>query len=94
MSLKKIIEALKNCEPDKALIYAEKFTDELHEENKQLRMLLWLRHGCDGLYGDDGEMQCAKCMIDFKRDSADSIEEKWHTAGEKALIKHVKDMKL
>lgn len=44
------------------------------EENKELRKLLWLRHGCMGLYGDDGEMQCSKCMIDFKRDSVDKIE--------------------
>jgi len=36
---------------------------------KELRELLWLRHGCDFkyLYGDDGEMQCSKCQIDFKR---------------------------
>ena len=42
-------------------------------ENKILRKLLWLRHGCEGLYGDDGEMQCGKCRIDFKRDDIDKI---------------------
>jgi len=46
------------------------------EENKELRKLLWLRHGCEisRLYGDDGEMQCGYCMIDFKRDSLQQIQ--------------------
>jgi hypothetical protein len=68
-------------------------TDELCEEHKaneshQLRHLLWLNHGCtiDHLYGDDGEMQCQKCMIDFKRDSIEIIEcrlkRPWFAAGE------------
>ena len=60
------------------------------EENEKLRMLLWLRHGCDGLYGDDGEMQCSKCMIDFKRDRADDIERKWFTENEKAIAEYMK----
>jgi hypothetical protein len=44
-----------------------------------LRKLLWLRHGCPipSLYGDDGEMQCSECGIDFKRDDPDLIEHKW-----------------
>jgi len=42
----------------------------------KLRELLWLRHGCPiaALYGDDGEMQCSKCGIDFKRMSVEQIE--------------------
>jgi len=42
----------------------------------KLRELLWLRHGCEGatLYGDDGNMQCPKCGIDFLYDSVASIE--------------------
>ena len=44
------------------------------EDEKKLRKLLWLHHGCDNLYGDDGEMQCSKCWIDFKRDSIEQIE--------------------
>jgi hypothetical protein len=49
-------------------------------EELTLRRLLWLRHGCKTyeLYGDDGEMQCTKCMIDFKRDTAVQIENKWN----------------
>jgi len=44
-----------------------------------LRKLLWLRHGCpiSVLYVDDGEMQCSECGIDFKRDDAELIEQKW-----------------
>jgi hypothetical protein len=40
----------------------------LIEDEKVLRELLWLNHGCpvSTLYGDDGEMQCGKCGIDFK----------------------------
>ena len=47
-------------------------SEAIEVENK-LRRLLWLRHGCDGLYGDDGEMQCSRCVIDFKRDNVDDI---------------------
>jgi len=60
-----IIEALESeIEKDAGLL----------SENKKLRRLLWLSHGCQGLYGDDGEMQCNECRIDFLRDSADDIE--------------------
>jgi hypothetical protein len=38
------------------------------EENMELRKLLWLNHGHSQLYGDDGEMQCHECGLDFKRD--------------------------
>jgi len=50
--------------------------DFLRAENKLLRKLLWLRHGCPVhiLYGDDGEIQCGKCLIDFKRSPAEEIE--------------------
>jgi hypothetical protein len=32
--------------------------DEVIKENKELRKLLWINHGCSilDLYGDDGEM--------------------------------------
>ena len=34
-----------------------------------LRRELWMNHGCPfaALYGDDGEMQCGQCLVDFKR---------------------------
>ena len=49
---------------------------ELQIENKEFRRLLWLKHGCDSnnLYGDDGELQCHECGVDFKRFSIEDIE--------------------
>lgn len=45
-------------------------------ENRILREELWQRHGHGGLYGDDGEMQCAIWpMTDFKRDPIEKIAE-------------------
>lgn len=49
--------------------------EELKGENRELRVLLW-EHHCKHyryLYGDDGELQCAKCMLDFKRDDVSDI---------------------
>lgn len=41
---------------------------DIKAENKKLRELLWLNHGhTKYLYGDDGEIQCSKCGLDFKR---------------------------
>ncbi len=56
-------------------------TKKMDEENKILRRLLWLNHGHTGMYGDDGEMQCAACLHeygfwDWKRTPASEIEEK------------------
>ncbi|MBT6050462.1 MAG: hypothetical protein HOG49_26990 [Candidatus Scalindua sp.] len=50
-------------------------------ENKELRELLWINHGHDfhALYGDDGEMQCAECHVDFKRHSPELITQIWKT---------------
>ncbi len=43
-------------------------------EIQELRRILWLHHGCtDGIYGDDGEMQCNACMLDFVRDDIEKI---------------------
>lgn len=42
----------------------------------ELRKMLWIHHmdHAKYLYGDDGEMQCSRCMIDFKRDSVEQIK--------------------
>lgn len=75
-----------NGSGEKACNLIEKWASEGKQgmvcEDLLLRKLLWLRHGCEitVLYGDDGEMQCGKCGIDFKRDSAESIERKWTNA--------------
>ncbi len=50
--------------------------DTWSQENQSLRELLWLHHGHDSLYGDDGEMQCSRCGLDFKRDNVDNIKGK------------------
>ena len=52
-------------------------------ENEKLRKMLWLTHynHMKHLYGDDGEMQCHECRIDFKRDNVEDIE--------KALLRYV-----
>lgn len=44
-----------------------------------LRKLLWINHGCSfpALYGDDGEMQCHTCGVDFKRFTPEQIEERF-----------------
>ena len=58
----------------------------LRDEVLIWRKLLWVRHGCrEGLYGDDGEMQCNKCVIDFKRMTAEQIWLKWEDEGTKKL---------
>lgn len=54
---------------------------DLVSNEKALRELLWLRHGCAGLYGDDGEMQCGVCLIDFRRDSVESIVKRFRDIG-------------
>lgn len=46
------------------------------EIEKEYRRYMWLHHGHDGLYGDDGEMQCGHCMLDFKRAPLLVIREK------------------
>jgi len=43
------------------------------EQVAQWRETLWLRHGHEGLYGDDGEMQCGICLVDFKRATSQEI---------------------
>lgn len=62
----------------------------LQKENEILRELLWLRHGCTGLYGDDGERQCESCMLDFKRDSAQKISDRFEEIGRIAMEEHFK----
>lgn len=59
-------------------------------EEMTLRRLLWLRHDSEHsgiLYGDDGEMQCAACRIDFRRDRPAEIERMFMEAG----IRHLTD---
>lgn len=68
--------------PDGCLIVNARTTEELI-----LRRLLWIRHGCNpaALYGDDGELQCHECMIDFLRMPARDIEAVFDEAGRQAV---------
>ncbi len=59
--------------------------DQTCADLKALRRMLWLRHGCAGLYGDDGEMQCGKCLIDFRRDPVIQIERRFLEIGHQTL---------
>lgn len=49
----------------------------LIDENIKLRIFMWINHNpkctLGSLYGDDGEMQCSNCKIDFKKDPIDQI---------------------
>lgn len=46
--------------------------------DRKYRKLLWLGHGHLGIYGDDGEMQCAECIqygcADYLRDPLSKVE--------------------
>lgn len=50
------------------------------DEENNARRILWAYHGCIGLYGDDGEQQCNRCRIDFKRDPLPTIIKKLSAA--------------
>lgn len=54
---------------------------------RRLRQLLALRHGCDisALYGDDGELQCKQCGVDFVRYTVEQISDQWMANGIKQL---------
>lgn len=56
-------------------IIMDNVSQEMRDENRRLRKIWCLNHGCHfpSLYLDDGELQCCSCMIDFKRDSIESI---------------------
>ncbi len=59
-------------------------------ENETLRKLLWLSHGHRALYGDDGEMQCSECMLDFKRDPIERIEKRFDDMAFDRMIEYAK----
>lgn len=46
---------------------------KMSQEEYLLREMLWARHGCQGIYGDDGERQCGECRLDFIRDTPQEI---------------------
>jgi len=56
----------------------ERLKGELQDSDYELRKALWIGHGCDGVYGDDGELQCNNISLhgqplDFKRMPLDEL---------------------
>lgn len=66
---------------------AEAALAQLREALALFRQLLWVNHGCPlpALYGDDGEMQCHCCGIDFKRLEPSQIRDVWQRRNLAAL---------
>ena len=60
---------------------------QLRSDNRKLRYLLARQHDSAKhmLYGDDGELQCSVCWIDFRRDPVVDIERKLYEAGMREL---------
>ena len=50
-------------------------TEQADKNESDLRREWWLNHGDSfpQLYGDDGEMQCGRCLIDFKREPMETL---------------------
>jgi len=66
------------------------------EENFILRKLLWLSHGCppSHLYGDDGEMQCQACLIDFIRTDIEVIVSRFEEMKKQRFIRAMLNRKV
>lgn len=60
---------------------------------RELRKVLWLNHGCDigALYGDDGEMQCGRCIIDFLRATPEQLVSALQRRGPVAALRTERD---
>lgn len=54
-----------------------------------IRMFLWQGHGHEGIYGDDGEMQCGQCGCDYKRDTLHACVEKARVAALETGLKRL-----
>lgn len=76
---------------------ASDVTDRVREgepretDEKSLRRMLAFTHGCPlvALYGDDGELSCRDCRIDFRRDTPDEIDRKLVERGKARLEKEL-----
>lgn len=68
-------------------------TEILEEENRTLRYLLAVGHDSVShrIYGDDGELQCPVCHIDFVRDPAKDIKRKLEESGMRELRQAIFD---
>lgn len=48
----------------------------LLNENKRLRHMLWLNHGCEFQYLSE-EMKCSNCGVDFENMGVEEISKIW-----------------
>lgn len=53
-----------------------------------LREEWWQNHGCaaSAQYGDDGEQQCHECLVDFRREPMERLQEHVRACREKQLL--------
>ena len=60
---------------------------QLRSDNRKLRYLLARQHdsATHRIYGDDGDLQCSACRIDFRLDTVADIERKIYEAGMREL---------
>ncbi len=64
------------------------------DDEHLLRYWLWRKHANEhNLYGDDGELQCSTCEIDFKRDAVKIIDEKLQKNCTDWLVEHADEIK-
>jgi len=75
------------CKTDAEIERLARENARLTDENKIFRRLLALAHDRPGhlIYGDDGELQCSVCWVDFVRDSAQDIQRKLQESGMREL---------
>lgn len=69
------IFVLDACADELSALLAKHAEGHPSEAELMLRREVWLLHGHQGLYGDDGEMQCAECNLDYKRAPVEGIVE-------------------
>lgn len=60
---------------------------ELEGELELARVMLWETHPCEGKYGDDGELQCGACYLDFKRQPIYEIRDRENRLGREKLAR-------
>jgi hypothetical protein len=75
----KTAEALFGVYQELREVYFQRSETQLEADNKNLRYMLFASHGSHfqgehNLYGDDGELYCHTCGIDFVRDTVADID--------------------
>lgn len=81
-------EWLENCSDhrgEQILSLAELLEKQLLDARKEAeeqrdRYWMWSSHGHLELYGDDGEMQCAQCGVDYKRAALKKVQIAYYAA--------------